>query len=498
MKSHGLRNKGALWMTALSLGLSAVLPVVSVNAASPPTVPKLAWKGTITMGAWVFTPTAPGQKVAPGTVRQTALLTLANEFEKMYPGIHIKFLSPNYGNDPNFIRTEAAAGQLADVWDAQYADLNSGVIPHGIAVNLAPYFKKSNPYVSGNKEWGSYMSPLGLAVSQAPNGAYYEINGDYIATAFYYNKALFKKAGISKPPVTWAQLLSDSRILKAHGIDPGAHRPYWSWWSRLFLSNFLGIPTLKQLLSFQPGNPSITPQDEVVGYQKGILNPLKNPRVMAWWPVVKELYQYWDKNVSAVPVLNAPTSAVTGSTLFNAGKVAMTYSGSWEPGLWVAGKQKPANLGAFNLPSIANTSRYATTYDSTTTVGGPSGGFQYSISTPQADQTMSQPGKFQAVLDWLRFMSSPRADQMVVNQWGVTIPTFKGSHPLPALRSLTSALSKPWYPVFGFSDVSVSAHTQIFKLFQEYINGFISFASAKQQYAQIVQQAVQQYSAQNH
>ncbi len=490
---------------------AGILPLITAGfpgmswAASKPTSPrlptgwpKLHWKGTITMGAWVFTPTPPGKPVPTGLSRQTALLTLAQRFEHWYPGIHIKFLNSQYGNNPQFITTKAAGGVLADVWDTQYIFLNSAAIPHGIAVNLTPYFHQSNPYVPNNRHWMNYMNPNTLAITKSPSGTYYEVNGDYIATAFYYNKALFKKAGIVGIPRTWAQLLADCRKLNAHGITAGAERPLWSWWARLFLPNYLGLATIKKLEAFQPHTPTVTALDEAIGYEKGILNPLKNPRMMAWWPVAKQLFSLWDKNIVDTPVLNASSSTVTGTDLFDAAKVAMTYTGSWEPGLWTSAHHPLSNLGSFPLPSLAHTSRYATGLRTATNVGGPTGGFQWSISTPRADASMKQAGKFQAVLDWLRFISTPKADQAVVNGWGVTLPTFKGSKPTLANAPLVRSMKQPWYPVFGFSDLSTEAHTQIFNLFQEYISGHLSFAAAKQQYAAAVQTAVQQYITTNH
>src|SRR5262245_30191410 len=52
---------------------------------------------------------------------------------------------------------------------------------------------------------------------------------------FWYNKALFQKAGIDKPPATWTELLEDVKKLKAAGITPiglgeGDKWPGHFWW----------------------------------------------------------------------------------------------------------------------------------------------------------------------------------------------------------------------------------------------------------------------------
>src|SRR3954470_23529856 len=56
----------------------------------------------------------------------------------------------------------------------------------------------------------------------------------------WYNKALFKKAGIDAPPATWSEFLSDVQKLKAAGITPIAvgEKDKWPgmfWWANLSL-----------------------------------------------------------------------------------------------------------------------------------------------------------------------------------------------------------------------------------------------------------------------
>jgi raffinose/stachyose/melibiose transport system substrate-binding protein len=56
----------------------------------------------------------------------------------------------------------------------------------------------------------------------------------------WYNKALFKKAGIDSPPATWSEFLDDVKKLKAAGITPIAvgEKDKWPgmfWWANLSL-----------------------------------------------------------------------------------------------------------------------------------------------------------------------------------------------------------------------------------------------------------------------
>ena len=75
----------------------------------------------------------------------------------------------------------------------------------------------------------------------------YQVDGKQYGVPFnlgmvgvWYNKALFKKAGIDSPPATWSEFLADVEKLKAAGITPIAvgEKDKWPgmfWWANLSL-----------------------------------------------------------------------------------------------------------------------------------------------------------------------------------------------------------------------------------------------------------------------
>ncbi len=477
-------------------GWTFARPAASASAAH---APKLAWKGTITMFAQSYTPTVPGVKLPPGTPKLSAFETAAKAFEKLYPGIHIKFVYSNNMGSTQWEETEAAAGNLPDVTWVQGTVADS-TLPKGIFVNLNPYFAQPNPYISGNKAWRNVMNPRVLAITKAPNGAQYLVDGDWVGTAFYYNRLLFRKAGIAHTPKTWSELLNDCRILKRHGIQPGADLANYGWFSAIFTANALGGKMLQKMVSYTPGTAGyINAYDQVRAFHAGYFNPAKNPRIMGWWPAMKTLYTFWDKNVlDEPPTGTLPSGAPTGQSLFAAQKVAMVYQGSWLPNeIKVLSAKKRFPVGSFNLSSLAGSSPYVSKLTTSQDVGGPSAAFQFGISSRRADHSMT-PAKLKAVMAWVRFFSTPKWDQAIVNQLGSFVPTFVGTTPTKANRSLAKALLKPYYQLYPFNIVTARAGTELPNLFQEYVTGHISLKAAKQQYDQIAQQAVSQYIATNH
>lgn len=67
--------------------------------------------------------------------------------------------------------------------------------------------------------WGNSFSQSALNV-YGQNGKYYGVPWDMGAVGFWYNPALFSRAGISTPPATWDDLLTAISKLKAAGIVP--------------------------------------------------------------------------------------------------------------------------------------------------------------------------------------------------------------------------------------------------------------------------------------
>ena len=495
MKRKVLRSMSAV--TIALCGLSITAPTMA-NANRAPVKPSLSYKGTITMYAQSYTPAVKGVYQAPGSPKLHAFERAAQAFEKLYPGIHIKFVNSNTYGTTQWYETEAAGGLLPDISWVQSADTNS-VLPKGVFINLAPYFAKPNPFIPGNKKWSNIMNPRILEMTKAPDIGQYVLDGDWVATAFYYNINLFKKAGIKSPPRTWAQLIQDSRTLKAHGIDPGAINSgsLYGWWNRIFVANAIGQAKLDALLAIDHSVGIVSSLDEVKGYEQGVLDPAKNPALTAWWPAVKELMGLWDKSILEVPINSTNPSAPTTEAYFSAQKVAIAYDGSWLPPIVNnLPKSKRFPMGAFNIDNLTGTSRYATSLVTSQDVGGPNAAFQFGVATQQADHSMT-PAKLKAVMAWMQFFGTPQWDGKVCDELGSFIPTLKGAKASPADAGIVKDFNKPFYALDMFENLTPQALMQIEGMFQEYATGHLSFRSAVSQYSQFAAQAVQQYKIKN-
>ena len=101
-------------------------------------------------------------------------------------------------------------------------------------------------------------------------------------------------------------------------------------------------------------------------------------------------------------------------------------------------------------------------------IGGPSAAFQYSISTNQADGTMS-PEKLEAAVDFLKFLTAPQNAGPMVNDLGSFIPTIQGTEPLPSMAELIQSMSNT--ETMGFLELTIEEGQDNQRLLQEFMGG---------------------------
>ncbi|MGA7834867.1 MAG: extracellular solute-binding protein [Acidimicrobiales bacterium] len=175
--------------TAVAFG-GSILAITGPSSAAPKA------KSVVTLQYW----NTYNQKDAEGRTMSNIIIP---RFEKLNPGIKVVSTYVVYADLlPKFIAT-SAAGDPPDVlrsdiaWVAQLAQ-------QGLAVNVG----KLKAFASIK----SAALPGPLATTEV-NGKYWAFPCDTNTQALYWNKALFAAAGISGPPTTIDQLLSDAATL---------------------------------------------------------------------------------------------------------------------------------------------------------------------------------------------------------------------------------------------------------------------------------------------
>ena len=175
--------------------------------------------------------------------------------------------------------------------------------------------------------------PASIANSAATyGGKKYLIPFDYHYVGMFYNPATLKKAGITKNPTTWTELMAAASKLKAKGITPFAMGSKNAWpaqfWFDYILLRTAGPDYRAKLMA---GKASYT--DPQVKY------------AFAQWKIVLDK-GYFNTSPNGIDWTDAADQVSTG-------KAAMTLMGTWVTGYWDGkGLKAGTNYNFFPFPVI--------------------------------------------------------------------------------------------------------------------------------------------------
>lgn len=161
------------------------------------------------------------------------------DFQKAYPGTEIEWLDKKGTELPAFYQTQLVAGTAPDVVDLQ------GAIWVEYAANGA--LLDLTPHLQAEPEFAKLFNPDYLASWQY-DGKNYMLPFYIAKTLLYYNKGMFREAGLSDPPRSFDELLALAQTM-AHGEKTGFLTLNFDWlyWP-LFKMNGIDLltPDLKR------------------------------------------------------------------------------------------------------------------------------------------------------------------------------------------------------------------------------------------------------------
>jgi raffinose/stachyose/melibiose transport system substrate-binding protein len=168
------------------------------------------------------------------------LIAINKSFEATHRGIKTKTTFGGGQNAPNIVARwragnppEVNVGFFGQGAEGQsYA--TSGQL-HDLTSAVNQVLPRSHGY--GNVKWKDAMLPA-VKPFVTLNNKYWAIPSEITAITFFYNRALFQRAGVT-PPKTWAQFLAVCKKLKARGIAPLTVTGTFNGYMQLYLDYLL-------------------------------------------------------------------------------------------------------------------------------------------------------------------------------------------------------------------------------------------------------------------
>ncbi|MCZ0990291.1 extracellular solute-binding protein [Streptomyces diastatochromogenes] len=333
--------------------------------------------GTTTIEWWNISTTEPTKTVWAG---------LAKKFEAQNPKVKVKIVQLENDAYKSKMTALTASGKLPDIFHTWGGGVLKQQVDAGLVEDL------SDP----TKPWADGLLPVARQPYLLDNKLY-GIPFDIGMIGFWYNKALFKQAGITAPPTTWSGFLDAVRKLKAKGITPLALAGKEKWpgmyyWAYLAMRT-AGVDALRKAddakdftgAGFVEAGQHLKDLVGLQPFQKGFLGA----------------------------AYSTPTgqAAAVGN-----GKAAMELMGQWAPVVEAdAGKGLGSDLGFFPFPAVEGGK------GAITEVFGGGGGHALRKGAPQA------------AVDFLKFFVAESTDVELVKKTGV----------LPVVPAAESAISDP-------------------------------------------------------
>lgn len=140
-----------------------------------------------------------------------ALESIAQEFEAKHPGVDVVFTQRAVDEHKTALRVAAGSDTGPDIYFS-WAGLGLGgeYVQAGMSAPLDDYYKKYN--------WKDELLPTAAAFADDFAEGMHGVPFTFKGEALYYNKTLFEKAGITKEPETYEELLAAAGALKEQGI----------------------------------------------------------------------------------------------------------------------------------------------------------------------------------------------------------------------------------------------------------------------------------------
>ncbi|WP_328869909.1 extracellular solute-binding protein [Streptomyces sp. NBC_00287] len=333
--------------------------------------------GTTTIEWWNISTTQPTKDVWAG---------LARKFEAQNPKVKIKIVQLENDAYKSKMTALTASGKLPDIFHTWGGGVLKQQVDAGLVEDLT----------DRTKDWAEGLLP----VAKEPyliDEQLYGIPFDIGMIGFWYNKALFKKAGISAPPDTWGGFLEAVGKLKSAGITPLALAGKETW-TGMYYWAYLAMRTAgAEALEKANEDKDFGGADFV---QAG-----------------EHLKELVDLQPFQKGFLGAAYSSPTGqAAAVGNGKAAMELMGQWAPVVQAdSGKGLGDDLGFFPFPAVEGGK------GAITEVFGGGGGHALRQGAPQA------------AVDFLKFFASEATDLELVKKTGV----------LPVVPGAESAISDP-------------------------------------------------------
>ena len=286
--------------------------------------------------SWLLSRPADGSVI-------TTMKALADEYAKSHPGFSLNFITTP--DRPSYVQkyeTLAAGNKLPELFDTDATPFAEKLAKQGRMMDVDKLLKDLGLYAD--------YRPAALNYQRFDDGSLYMIPFEYQLEFFWYNKSLFKKAGVSVP-TSLDQIPQLCRTLRAKGITPIAVDGQDQW-------------PLERYMAYQPFRTAGPDYVKQLKQGKVLFSDAVGQKAVSWLSQLGAA-QCFEKGFSS-------TGYADAQGLFTSGKAAVYNIGTWELSSLATDKLSPtvrSDVDFFTLPGQPGAATAANEYVSPSGIG---------------------------------------------------------------------------------------------------------------------------------
>lgn len=194
----------------IAFALAACTPAATPTAAPQPTKEEAKPTDTTAPAAKV---TVTWWHISTADEHKALWQKMADEYMASHPDVNIEITVLENEAFKTKLTTVMQSGEPPDIFQSWGGGVMNQYAEAGLMKDITPDLD------ADGGAWRNTFAPGALGVYSYKDKNY-GVPWDMGMIGFWYNKTLFKQAGIDNPPTTWSELLSDVKKLKAAGITP--------------------------------------------------------------------------------------------------------------------------------------------------------------------------------------------------------------------------------------------------------------------------------------
>ncbi|MBE7078959.1 MAG: carbohydrate ABC transporter substrate-binding protein [Clostridiales bacterium] len=309
-------------------------------------------------------------------------------------------LNGNRSSITSMLSAKTAPDMLMQVGNVINDDIGNGWY-----VDLTDYLQKPNPYEAGNVAWKDIYGDGAIAASAGPDGKNYYVCLDNIAIGMVYNMDLLAKAGVTKAPETYSELMDCFAALdtakKAGKISAEIYMPSGLWYESYLGTSVYGekIPEMDE-----NGSGTVSSYELVKGYKEGKWS-IEDERFEEFLRLCYEKSVYYPNNYLGYDV----------PYKFAKGQLAVTDA----VGNMMVSMTKNARFN-WTVTGYPRLDSEASKYGGQTVIRGSAGlSSAYWVTNSAMEKGQ---GAVDACVDFLMFLSASKNNSRLVNDLGYALP----------------------------------------------------------------------------